>query len=466
MEELRADLGTSEKSIESWIALTDSGEAELPHLVAVTAHFFHSKGIWHIPRRNDTARSCRDAAWKRMRLGSKGIPLSDELKTFAGVIRSDGEKNRYVLAHTRGHQNLDMGKLRAALGARQNIERLGEKELLRLGMDYGTVNPFVTSNGEDTSWIQVFDLGLQECWGLPGTMMTNAGEATWAVEFYCGDLIHALPSDDVLVADIVDDSTRGRAPVPMSIGIITGNSPDAGMFLWQRINAYVRSRYGRDFRGDISLPRVIVHSLPQMGLSMELKEREEAVWATLGSAVEELCAQNIDFLALACNTTHYYGPRIEEACAKCGVQFVSMGQVAHDWVTKNSVRELALVGIPPVAEFGKWSVYRDLKDVTKIEPIDEATLNLILDLGYQVKKEGISESGLQRLRAILHQHVHTKFVLIALTEISNLLEVQRKAGRSGKVLVDVLALYAERIADLYMLGHKPFRTEAMEPPKR
>ena len=50
---------------------------ELPIPVTQVIGWLQELDVWHLLSRNDKARSCRDAANKRHRLGSIGITLED-----------------------------------------------------------------------------------------------------------------------------------------------------------------------------------------------------------------------------------------------------------------------------------------------------------------------------------------------------------------------------------------------------
>ena len=95
-------------------------------------------------------------------------------------------------------------------------------------------------------------------------------------------------------------------------------------------------------------------------------------------------------------------------------------------------------------------------------PLSDRAWGRIQELAYRVKTEGVSEPGRARLRDILNQEVSTDAVVLALTELSLLLQTQKRRGRSGKMIVDSLALYGEAIAHRY-LG-LPFPRSAMSHP--
>lgn len=456
--------------VEEARSLLFEGEASIPDAVLHTARFLAERGVWFRLARNPEAFSCRDASHKRSRLGHTGIPLWDELKSFLGRFEDSTGRQRYVVAHCRGDRRLNMERLADALGASAAPERLSEEELTRLGLRYGLVNPFetwkpFTIDGPLLSFpiSQVFDRELLNPVGLPWTVMTNAGSLTWAVEFDAKSLVPVL--DDASVADIAEADPEER-PRPLgasktpALAILTGNVPESGMALWQDVINHVRRMLGPDCLGDISMPSVIVHSLPALGLTMELDRRRDAIWRELRPAVEAVCKEGVQLLAIACNTTHHFTPEIREICGDYGVEFVSVAEVLADWLRAQGVNRLALIGIRFVADLGPWSAYRDPLAGFEVEVLSGRANERLEALAYQVKSEGVSEAGLSRLRDILREEVQSEHVVLALTELSLLLARQRKKGRSGKVLIDPLALYGEALACRF-LG-LPFPREVNE----
>ncbi len=75
-------------------------EQVVPEGVQETARFFLRENIWCQFSRNPIVLSCREAASRRMRLGYEGIPLSDELRSYA--IELGGKDRRFVVLHCRG----------------------------------------------------------------------------------------------------------------------------------------------------------------------------------------------------------------------------------------------------------------------------------------------------------------------------------------------------------------------------
>jgi hypothetical protein len=131
-------------------------------------------------------------------LGARSIPLRDELKTHLGSYDAGG-RHRYVAVHCRAHQDRDDSKVAGILGV--EATRLGPEELCAVfDMRYGLVNPFLLDGRTDV--IQLFDCGVLSEYSPPHTMMTNAGDLLWGVEFRSAELVAYLSNarvEDVAV---------------------------------------------------------------------------------------------------------------------------------------------------------------------------------------------------------------------------------------------------------------------------
>lgn len=452
------------RHIEEAHELLRMDERRLPDAVAKTMQFLVERGIWFRLSRNSEAGSCRDAARKRSRLGHTGIPLRDEMKSLFGKAAGDGQRlPRFVMAHCRGDCELDLEALAAAIDA-QSVERLPPAELTNFGLAYGLVNPFeqcqpYALDGRliQAPILQVFDSDLLTPLGTPGTVMTNAGDLTWGVELYAEELFEGLLRQRgeklaALSAGIAAPPPIAAARPPhlhgrRSIAIITGNAPESGIALWAAINEDVRSLLGSENAGDASMPPMRIVSLPELGMTMELDLRTDAVWSTLERNIRELCATDVALLAIACNTTQYFADRVRAICEPAGITYVSLPEVVAAWLAHRKVREVAIVGIPYVSDFAAgWSAYAAPLHEFDVEQLGGDTFRRLIELAYRVKEEGATPSGLNQLRAILNQGVRSSHVVLALTELSALLALQRRQSRSGKAIVDPVTLYAEAIA--------------------
>jgi aspartate/glutamate racemase len=346
------------------------------------------------------------------------------------------------------------------------VRLAGEELTQRFGCSYGTVNPFAHT----TQFIHVFDTSVTATFTSPHTMMTNAGDHTWGVEFRPTQVVEALQRETEVYLGNIATRRRVSAELP-SFGIITGNGPESGIALWRQINDSVYAKLPREARlvGDLAYPRVLVHSLPEMGLSMELDSRQEEVWSVIRNAVEQLCAANVGYIALACNTTQFFGDRIRELTRPRGVEFVSMAEVVMDHIRAEAWKDLTIIGIPLVAELGEYSAYRALGGLG-VHPVGERAHAALQELGYLVKRldrGGKDSRALNLLRNVLRDGVSTSRVLVALTEISILLQRFPKlvSEIAGKTVVDALRLYGEALAKIYLDALPQIEDDEDEPPR-
>ena len=438
-----------------------AGAMQLPGNVEPAIRFLASRGLWFVLTKNMAAYSCPDAARKRVRVGAVGIGLHEELKSSLEYAFVRGEK-LYVAIHCRGDQERVPEKIRDVVGAEKNLEKVDSSEVERLGLGYGLINPFVESLG-GASLIHVFDDSVLEL-KSSATMFTNAGARTWGVEFRPKELVESYGDGKSRVASICRSPSEGVAlgPAP-AIGIITGNGPESGIALWRRVNrsvlAYLRSRDNGcpDVQepGDISLPEVIICSSPGMGLSMELDQRAEEVWAVIEGGARRLARQGVKILALACHTTHFFEEELKGLEKDLSVRFVSMVEATKDFIDAQDLESVAVVGVRYVAGFGNWSAYRRLLDTRcEIETIAESTAEELHGLAFRVKSAELSRYiGLyDRMVKLLERNIRSDNVLLALTELSQLLDYAKpkQRARAKKNLIDPLEIYADAIARAYM----------------
>ncbi|HEY6350041.1 MAG TPA: aspartate/glutamate racemase family protein [Candidatus Angelobacter sp.] len=415
-----------------------------PQEVELNLAFFRTHSLWHIVSENPAVRSCPDAAQRRNRLGNEGIPLFDELKTSVGLCDSPLGR-RYIAVHCRGHQLLDERKLATVLGC--PFARLAEEELTeQFSAEKGLVNPFGLAQRADVQ--QIFDKTVLDSYFPPNTMMTNLGHLCYAVEFHASEVVEAL---DATVADLVQEQGT-HVPKVHSLGILTGNGPESGILLWQLINAHIRNHSSKIFRGDYSFPSVFVESLPGMGLTMELRERERDVRPIVLEGVRRLCDRGATVVGVACNTTQYFADEIAEVCEKNGAQFVRMAEETASYLRRQGIKTFDFIGIGAVLDFAGWSGFgKALSDFDIKTPSEESRLR-IGQLAYKVKNEVVTGRTITKLRDLINE-TQTEVVVVALTELSILLADQKAKKRSQKHFVDTLEILAEKMADIYIQGY-------------
>ena len=418
----------------------------VPPEVTRNLAFLSKAGIWHLSSHNHAAFSCADAARKRRRLAHSGqcvgIPLCDELKTAVYVVMRDGGPS-VAIVHCRGHQFLDEVKLVEVLGGELRRMRANELEHT-FGLGYGLVTPFAFA--ERPEICQVFDWTVLERFFAPGTMMTNLGHHEFGVEFHPSELFDALPN--TVIADIAQVDGQ-RLPVEHTMGILTGNGSDSGRLLWGRLDERIRSHPELRFRGDISLPRVIVESIPAMGLSMELEQRLPMVRAAVLEGVRSLCERGVSVLGLACNTTQCFVEEIRAVCEPYGARFISIAEATASELQAQGVTRVVLLGIDPVCDLEEWSDFKRIAGEIQLDLPSPDLIAQINELAFLVKQKGVVSQTVNLMRDIVRRAVPQEdtVVLVALTELSLLVAAQR---RSARRIVDTLEILANGMADVHL----------------
>ncbi len=220
------------------------------------------------------------------------------------------------------------------------------------------------------------------------------------------------------------------------IGIIAGSGPEAGIDLWRKILEENRAAFGADFRGDLDAPHVVVHSIPELGLSMEMERFEKEVWTTLERGLRDISG-HVDFICIACNTLNYFQDEIDRL--PFGAKFVSFYEVVRDYLLRRpGGGGVALLGARQVAGLGGWSPYRRLAGRMEIETFkDPDRVHRLIE---DIKKYGPEHPPLAvEFRAILDS-LNSGVVLLACTELP-LVSVEAP----GKELVDVTRLVAREM---------------------
>lgn len=458
-----------------------------------------SERPWH-ERHNEgdqRAFSCMQAARVRDRLGSGdngGIPLWAELKSIVGIaVSRDGKSVVPYAAHTRANTRIDPERLIRALdldpevtSLRSFIDEDAEFEdhplagIVKETRErwFGLINPFsvdrALSDFEDLDLsledvVQVFDVSLSLPGGLPDTVMTNLGDRTRAMELTPADLIGAVP-----VAHVQEIATpcpiwlgqggtyrkdvflNWPPPAGPRIGILTGNGPESGVYLWQRIIAAIRKVYSDV--SDVFMPDVVVHSVPGMGLSMELVTRESEVHDIVLRGIRDLLDAGCKLVTIACNTTIYFEPELASLCSEYGARFISIAEAAvpaasRALAAQPSDVDVGVIGIGPVIDLsGEFSGYR--------QHLEDADISVTTcaadDFAFDIKNQPEHRSRVAAFaRLITSLPETTGVVILALTEASLVYpDFARQTRKRGdhRVYVDAVAELGAYIAFEYLVA--------------
>ncbi len=422
---------------------------EIPTKVRIIEDFCQHKNLWHniTPNKGEAKSGCIDAAKRRFRLGKYGIALRDELKSYIGKIENSGS-TKYIVIHCRGDKHVNDKKVGFHLNGK--FKRIFEKEIVnKFGLSKGLVNPinmYLSNTSEPI--LQVFDSSLTTIQQPPYTLMTNASHFNWGIEFKPNELISVI--ENVKILDIVDTPFNEKE---QTIGILTGNAPLSGSHLWHLINEKIKDELKNDFCGDISLPMVFIKSSPAMGLSMQLDIRENDTWSCIKNGISDLCNFGVDMLCIACNTSQYFNAKIEDICSENGVEYLSIPEIAKNYLVENNIFEFDFIGIDYVVDFEKWSGFKNFFSAFNIYLPTDADTKEIIKIAYDYKQKGILGSSILKLREIINDCTKTNNILIALTELSILNYNQKKKKRSNKQIIDSLELLADEITRKYLFGY-------------
>lgn len=415
-----------------------AGETELPDGVKTSIRFCVKHGLWYLLSRNPPVTSCRDAASRRSRLGYLGIPLSDELRSYLAEQKSEDGTTAYILLHCRGHQSFDFEKI-------SEVSELSDKEIVKAnvsethgkGIGYGLINPFTVHDIIGGQLQQVFDETVISQPGDTYTMMTNAGDRTWAIEFDPRELVILK---EFICADVAN--IHEVEPEQASIGILTGNAPDSGALLWNLINTKSREKLGGQYKGDISNPQVHISSAPFMGWTMELSQREKFIEELVMQEVAELRSVGVKKIGIACNTTQYFNPKILKALSGDSASYISLPDTVEKFIDSHEEEQIYVVGIGDVVSNSKWSGFKFLHEKANVIMPSPDQIEYITRLAYLVKETGVTPRTYQMFRSVIRRSPAEK-VLLMLTELSMIMAQYRRKKFGGHDIIDSMELYAE-----------------------
>jgi len=176
--------------------------------------------------------------------------------------------------------------------------------------------------------------------------------------------------------------------------------------------------------------------VPELGRSMDLARYEDDVWKTLREACIDIAAHCGHF-AIACNTLHYFAPRIAELGLPA--QLVSIVEAARNAVRARGCTRVALLGADPVlAVDAGWSPYGVLRDELELELPADSLQPLILD----IKRRGGAHPAIVERFDELLEGLGADTVLLACTELP-LVATRRR----DKTLLDLTSVLADALVD-------------------
>lgn len=220
------------------------------------------------------------------------------------------------------------------------------------------------------------------------------------------------------------------------VGIIAGAGPEAGIDLWQKILLHNRALHGSSFRGDLSAPEVTVHSIPVLGLAMDISTHEHTLWMELEKALLSL-DRSVDYVCIACNVLHYFTDRITKLSLTA--QFVSIVDVTEQVVSNGD--EFALLSISKVIEGGAFSPYRRTLRDYKLEIPNPVKMDALVA---HIKKKGGDDLHSVEMFTDILRSLKARSIILACTDLPLLPLTEFP----DKDFYDVSNLLAKKLAEL------------------
>jgi hypothetical protein len=425
-----------------------SGESSLPDNVATTVEMLLTHGIDFRLSRNRKVGSCREAAKARRRGTAVGIPLWDELKSYLGkAVGGAGRSETLVALHCRADCSFDMSKVRLLLDGR-DFEPLSREELGRGSLSYGTINPFVLLDpefcrrlsGRSAAALQLFDAGtlapLRPC----QTMMTNAGDLTWAVEFSPREFLSGRPS--AVVDDLVAEQRR-RPPwahAPTTIAIVTADGVDAACDVQGVLRNFVDGGLSPEYRR-LAYPHLIVHTLPQL----QDDHRPDAALSLVRDALHAVCKQAPSTIVLTFPLCPEETEAAAETCDRAGVQVIRLEDCLASWVASHQLDQVAIFSSRPCAADSVIGSIRATSPHCRVEWLEDDAHEPIFELLRNAHEHARQGSALQKLGQLLARR-ESEHVVVVDDVASIMLRRLRRKGRPQHGVVDHLQILGDQIA--------------------
>ncbi len=218
------------------------------------------------------------------------------------------------------------------------------------------------------------------------------------------------------------------------IGIISGAGPEAGIDLWRKILIHNKFLFGYRFQGDLSAPEILVHSVPELGLSIDIEAYDSVLWESLQHALQ-IMGDKVDFVCIASNVLHYFEERILELPRD--FEFVSMISVTEDAMAQ--YHNLALLALSKVLEFGNHSPYRNAAKKFNIEVPSSIEMDILIR---SIKVNGADHPNTIDLFEDILSDIKADNVILGCAELPLL-----PLHQFDKNFIDPSDLLAKRIAE-------------------
>jgi len=183
-------------------------------------------------------------------------------------------------------------------------------------------------------------------------------------------------------------------------------------------------------------PKYLVYANPQLASrSRHIFYDEESPLEALLQDIARLNHCGVDFIAIPCNTVHFYYEDLQKASA---VRILNMIEIVSDYILSLGDRNVRVIGTEGVFKTKLYSKY-GLKDVEYCEDID--TVRQIIDA---IKHCRVDGRTIDLFKGVLEED---KLNLLCCTELSKLYTENRESLMEYRI-VDPLSIFIDHIINV------------------
>jgi len=226
-----------------------------------------------------------------------------------------------------------------------------------------------------------------------------------------------------------------------SVGILGGMGPEATVDLMSRI---IKATPAKDDRDHI---RMLVDNNPQVPSRIEALEKGGGASPVpcLQEMARRLALWGVDFLAMPCNTAHYYHPQIQQAVSIPLLNMLDLSAAA----IRQCCPEARTVGLLASTASVRLQLYapalgrQDLRLLTPAPGAQEALMSTIRQIKAGVNPNGVVSTLQQTADSLIQAGADV--LLVACTElsiVSDRLRVARPWLDSAQVLAEAVVRHA------------------------
>jgi len=216
------------------------------------------------------------------------------------------------------------------------------------------------------------------------------------------------------------------------LGIIGGMGPDASELLYHKINKKTDASCDQEH-----IDMVILNhpSIPDRTKAIFSKE-EDKVISALKKDVEILSEIGVSYIAIPCNTSHFFLPEVQKGCK---AKIINMIEETVSYIADKNIKKAGIMCTDGTLRAGLYKKVCENRGIEFVEP-DEEMRKTTMDLIYNQVKKG-EKGNLSDFYSVADKFRESgcDCVLIACTELSCILENYKITDAFYVDALDILA---------------------------